>query len=72
MRPLRVRIAGTAAIEEIDLVRSGMVVRRLAGDGVLDTEFELRILPAVAGEYLYLRVIQADGGLAWSSPFFVE
>ena len=24
------------------------------------------------GEYLYVRVVQADGGAAWSSPFFVD
>ena len=24
------------------------------------------------GDYLYVRVQQRDGGLAWSSPFFVD
>lgn len=26
--------------------------------------------PLAAGEFLYLRVLQSDGGAAWSSPFF--
>ena len=25
-----------------------------------------------AGEYVYLRILQEDGSLAWTSPFFVE
>ena len=25
-----------------------------------------------SGEYVYVRAVQADGGAAWSSPFFVD
>ena len=35
-----------------------------------EATFELQDLSA--GDYVYVRVIQQDGGAAWSSPFFVN
>lgn len=69
---LSFRIAGTAPIEAVELVRSGALRQRFEVDGLLDVEGSFALVPAAAGEYAYLRVIQRDGGLAWSSPFFVE
>jgi hypothetical protein len=58
-------------ISRLDIVRSGRVVesvRPTEDDYLLRVE---RSVPALgAGEYLYLRVVQIDGGAAWSSPFF--
>jgi hypothetical protein len=42
----------------------------VAKDTIAHVQRELRDLRA--GEYVYVRVVQADGGAAWSSPFFVE
>ena len=68
---LSVFAAGTGAIERVSLVRSGALVEQVPGAGdELAQVWELADLRA--GEYLYVRVEQADGGLAWSSPFFVE
>ena len=33
---------------------------------------ETRLTGLKAGERLYVRVIDAEGGAAWSSPWFVE
>ena len=66
-----VEVEGTAALRELVLVRSGEVVRRVSGSGThVRAEFDLRAL--VPGEYLYVRVEQEDGGLAWSSPTWIE
>ena len=68
---LAVFAAGTADIAQVSLVRTGALVEQVAGDGA---DFEhVWTLPALKpGEWTYVRVEQADGGLAWCSPFFVE
>ena len=67
-----VQVLGTAPLARVDLVRSGEVVgqfRDLEGSEAL-VSFEIPRLEA--GEYVYVRVVQQDGGLAWSSPIFVD
>jgi hypothetical protein len=66
-----VRVVGTAPIAEIDLVRSGRVVERVPAED-LEVAWTADVAPLAAGEYVYVRVIQRDGGLAWSSPIFAE
>ena len=69
---LNLRISATSTIEHIDLVRSGSLVERtLVGDRE-DIRSVTYVEDLEPGEYLYLRVLQIDGGLAWSSPFFLE
>jgi len=42
-------------------------------DGQMECSFVLQPAPVSAGDWLYVRVVQIDGGAAWSSPFyFVE
>lgn len=63
-------VAGTAPIERIDVIRSGEPRASVPGDGSREL-FGAADLPALrAGDYLYLRVVQSDGGAAWTSPFF--
>jgi hypothetical protein len=56
--------------ERVELLQRGHPPRGIACeerhcDGVLDIE------AAVEGDWIYLRVLQRDGGVAFSSPFFV-
>ena len=68
---LRIRYEATDTIEGIELVRSGRVAR-LAPEEPLRVELE-RTIPALQpGEFHYVRIRQADGGAAWSSPIFVD
>jgi len=71
-RVLEVRAVGTAPLERVDLVRAGTIVRRFAGTGSAEMRLSEPIADLAAGEYLYVRVVQEDGGAAWSSPFFVD
>ena len=64
-------VAATAEIERIDLVRGGLIAS-LPGDGRRDWSGHREVPPLAPGEYLYLRVVQVDGGAAWSSPFYPE
>ena len=66
-----------ARIQDIHL-RSNVVERWLGlarievqtASGSAGAEMTLEGLRA--GEYVYLRAVQADGGAAWSSPYFIR
>jgi hypothetical protein len=72
--PLRlsVRVEATGPLDRIEVVRAGAVVERIAAAGRRSLVLELPIEDPAGGEYLYLRVLQADGGLALISPFFFD
>jgi hypothetical protein len=69
---LEVAVHAEAPIEHIDVIRSGAVSTRLSGDGRQDWRFARRVPRLIPGEYLYLRIVQEDGGAAWSSPVFMD
>jgi hypothetical protein len=69
---MAVLVVGTAPLERVDLVRAGKVARTFAGTGSAEMTLTERVAGLAAGDYLYVRAVQADGGAAWSSPFFVE
>ena len=71
-RTLEVLAVAPEVLERIDLVRSGQVVRTFAGTGAREMHVTEPVAGLESGEYLYVRVVQADGGAAWSSPFFVD
>jgi hypothetical protein len=82
------RVWGTAPLDWIDLVRGGApqleppdagddvplhVIHRVeVQDDVMDAETSWTLSALRPGEYVYLRVLQKDGSLAWSSPIFIE
>ena len=68
---LEIEVHGTGPIERIDLIRSGATAS-LDAEGRTDWTLERSIPLLMPGEYHYVRVVQKDGGAAWSSPFFVE
>ncbi len=68
---LRIRVVAESALERIDLVTRGKVVA-LPLTGEREWSGERPIAPLRSGDYHYVRVIQRDGGAAWSSPIFAE
>ncbi|HHO54370.1 MAG TPA: DUF3604 domain-containing protein [Deltaproteobacteria bacterium] len=69
--PIEARVVGTAPIERVELVGRGGVIGSQVGTGsLLFTTWELDA-PA-PGDLAYVRVVQVDGGLAWSSPVFFD
>lgn len=68
---LRVRYEATAPIAHVDLVRSGRIARLEPGDA-LGYTLERRIPALSPGDFHYVRIVQRDGGTAWSSPIFVD
>ncbi len=68
---LFVHVTGTAPLEQLELVRSGAVADAIDLEGRLDAALSSELADLSPGEYVYVRVLQADGGAAWSSPIFV-
>lgn len=68
---LVVLCAGTGPIERVELIRSGAVALAIDVGGQRWVQIPIPVDGLVAGEYVYVRVVQRDGGLAWSSPFFI-
>jgi hypothetical protein len=68
---LFVQVIAVAPLERIDLIRSGEIVESFEAEGRLEVGIERPVEELRAGEYLYVRAIQEDGGAAWSSPFFL-
>jgi hypothetical protein len=70
---LHVRVTAPAPIAGVDLVRGAQAspLRRFEPDAApRELALDARVALA-AGEAPYLRVVQVDGGAAWSSPWFV-
>jgi hypothetical protein len=65
-------VVASDVLDRIDLVRSGSIVQTFPGTGSRELRVTETIADLESGEYLYVRVVQADGGAAWSSPFFVD
>lgn len=63
-------VVGTAPIERIDVIRRGESPASIAGEGRREIAGAVELPALREGDYLYLRVVQADGGAAWTSPFF--
>jgi hypothetical protein len=69
---LKIKVVGVEPIERVDIVVGGIVVDTIG----CNLELECRIDRTFSSEslegYLYVRVVQVDGGAAWSSPFFFD
>jgi hypothetical protein len=71
-RPLRIRVVAVTPLDRIDVIRSGVVVESIPGEGRLELATTRDFGDLKTGEYLYVRAVQKDGGAAWSSPIAVE
>jgi len=69
---LSVRAIGTGAIKQIDVVKNQKFIYT-SRPGVKEASFEYTDKDFGAGEnYFYVRVLQEDGQIAWSSPIWVK
>jgi len=83
-RVIRIEAHGTAPVERIDVIRNNSVIYRVSG-GAPDCEAswedtrpldEVLLPPAKFCRrpfcFYYLRLIQADGEVAWASPIWID
>jgi hypothetical protein len=71
-RILSWRVVGTSAIRRVDLLRNNETVQSWNGNGDDMTDTFRRDEVVSGTEWWYLRAIQEDGNLAWSSPIWVD
>jgi hypothetical protein len=72
-RHIRGTVIGTDRVQSVEIVRSGEIWRRVAGNGSPELTFQVEDVSHLsAPTYYYARVIQADDERAWSSPVWVD
>jgi hypothetical protein len=69
---LFVQAIASGPLDRVELVLKGDEVLSLPCNGELDFAASATLGSLVSGDWIYARVIQLDGGMAWSSPVFVE
>ncbi|MEQ8675459.1 MAG: CehA/McbA family metallohydrolase [Aggregatilineales bacterium] len=73
---ITVSVQGSAPLHSVEVIRSGQVFSsvHLGADQNISTmqfEFDDHIIIPQETHYYYLRVLQTDGNMAWSSPIWV-
>jgi len=68
---LYVHALGQAPLARVDLIRSGSLAGGIDLEGRLEAELHHEVESLEPGEYVYVRALQQDGGMAWSSPIFM-
>src|SRR5690606_34699664 len=63
---VEVHAVGASPIERVDIVGPGGVLHASPADGD-----EVTLSTRVSAAYVYARVVQHDGEMAWSSPVFI-
>lgn len=72
-RAIAWRIVGTGPIKRVDVLRNNEVVRSWPGEGKDDLSGEYTRAERLRGtEWWYVRAIQEDTHLAWSSPVWLD
>jgi hypothetical protein len=71
-KALVVRVAAPEPLEAVEFVGPSGVLAATEAQGARSLAFEAEAPALAAGDFLYVRVRQRDGGAAWSSPFFFE
>ena len=81
IRHLSAYVAGTAPLKKVELIRNGVVLKTFHSssnsidfdyDDMEDLEKICLKTSKVPFVFYYLRVIQANGHMAWSSPIWVD
>jgi len=69
---LSVEFAGTSPVSYVEIIQRHQTIQRIPCEQSLDGRLEHPLGPLAKGDYVYVRLLQSDGGLAWSSPYYVE
>jgi len=71
-RNISAEVIGTDVIQEILIIKNGLNLHTIKGQGIKNTLHYIDKTVLKEGAYYYLRVIQEDGEMAWSSPVWFE
>lgn len=70
--PLFVQAIGAAGLKTVEIVARGERITTIDAGGELEFAASAAFRELASGDWVYVRVVQVDGGMAWSSPIFVE
>jgi hypothetical protein len=68
----QIHVVGTANIAQIDVLRDSEVVDTLKVGGAEYKTIWIDAKSQPGTHYYYIRVLQADGEIAWGSPIWVD
>jgi len=71
-RDISSEVIGTDDIKEITIIKNGFDLHTIQGQGIKNTIHYIDKTMLEEGDYYYLRAIQEDGEMAWSSPIWFE
>lgn len=64
---------GTDAIKRVDLIRNNIIVRSWPGENQDDMSGQFALdRPCEETEWWYIRVLQTNKEIAWSSPIWID
>lgn len=63
---------GTGPLQRVDLIQHRVGISSRPLEGRLEIGATIRIERPAPGDFFYVRLLQQDGGVAWSSPVFFE
>ena len=66
------RVIGTTQLETVDLIKNTDLYFRAEIQSASSVAHTIPELDLATGDFIYLRVIQKDGSMAWSSPIWIE
>ncbi|MCC7011790.1 MAG: CehA/McbA family metallohydrolase [Planctomycetes bacterium] len=69
---LYLQVVGASALERIEVVVGASELLSIPCRNELEFSASATLSDLKPGEFVYVRVLQLDGGMAWSSPVFVE
>jgi len=67
-------VKGTGPLQRVEIIKNNEVVYMLGGKGCSDISLRYRdaLPPGRPDNWVYLRVTQTDGNMAWSSPVWIS
>jgi hypothetical protein len=65
-------VAGTTTIRKIELIKNGKITESRQGMNQIERLYVEEIKQGKQTDYYYMRVVQADGEIAWGSPIWVK
>jgi hypothetical protein len=69
---LAVKVSAVSPVRHIDLIRGDRVIESIEVRGEREWSATRPVPRLAVGEHLYVRVVQENGGMAWSSPIYAR
>jgi hypothetical protein len=69
---MEIHVVGTVNIKNVDIIKDSKVVATMNPGGRELRETWTDPAPSDGTHYYYVRVLQEDGELAWSSPMWMQ